>query len=78
MKNIMSAIKNELDLRLCCVQLVDCHYCSDPGIYFKLYEVYFILDLKIVFLNKIQIKIYFCNIYIVNNFIIINFQYIIF
>ncbi|XP_008181382.1 GPN-loop GTPase 2 [Acyrthosiphon pisum] len=33
MKNIMSAIKNELDLRLCCVQLIDCHYCSDPGKY---------------------------------------------
>lgn len=32
MKNIMSAIQNELDLRLCCVQLIDCHYCSDPGI----------------------------------------------
>lgn len=31
MTNIMSAIKNELDLRLCCVQLIDCHYCSDPG-----------------------------------------------
>jgi len=30
----MSAIKkNELDLRLCCVQLIDCHYCSDPGKY---------------------------------------------
>jgi len=29
----MCAIKNELDLRLCCVQLTDCHYCSDPGIY---------------------------------------------
>lgn len=31
MKNVMSAIKNALDLRLCCVQLIDCHYCSDPG-----------------------------------------------
>jgi len=29
----MSAIKNELDLRLCCVQLIDCHYCSDPGMF---------------------------------------------
>ncbi|XP_050540605.1 GPN-loop GTPase 2 [Daktulosphaira vitifoliae] len=33
MKNIMLAIKNELDLRLCCVQLIDGHYCSDPGKY---------------------------------------------
>lgn len=29
----MGAIKNELDLRLCCVQLIDGHYCSDPGIH---------------------------------------------
>lgn len=34
MKNIMSAIQNELDLRLCCVQLIDCHYCCDPGIFY--------------------------------------------
>ncbi|VVC33392.1 GPN-loop GTPase,P-loop containing nucleoside triphosphate hydrolase [Cinara cedri] len=33
MKNIMSAIQNELDLRLCCVQLIDSHYCSDPSKY---------------------------------------------
>lgn len=39
MKNIMSAIKNELDLRLCCVQLIDCHYCSDPGMFFFLYRL---------------------------------------
>lgn len=39
MKNIMSAIQNELDLRLCCVQLIDCHYCSDPGIFIDLIYV---------------------------------------
>lgn len=33
MRNIMCAIKNELDLHLCCVQLIDCHYCTDPGKY---------------------------------------------
>jgi len=42
MKNIMSAIKNELDLRLCCVQLIDCHYCSDPGMFIYLFKLYFI------------------------------------
>lgn len=39
MRNIMSAIKNELDMRLCCVQLVDCHYCSDPGTNFSYHLV---------------------------------------
>lgn len=31
MRNVMTAIQNELGMRLCCVQLIDCHYCSDPG-----------------------------------------------
>jgi len=46
----MSAIKNELDLRLCCVQLIDCHYCSDPGIYIFFYFVlvkYYLINKKL-------------------------------
>ncbi|KAI5724304.1 hypothetical protein M8J77_000975 [Diaphorina citri] len=33
MKNVLSVIQNKLDLRLCCVNLIDSHYCSDPGKY---------------------------------------------
>ncbi|KAI5695936.1 hypothetical protein M8J76_005943 [Diaphorina citri] len=33
MKNVLSIIQNKLDLRLCCVNLIDSHYCSDPGKY---------------------------------------------
>lgn len=55
MKNIMSAIKNELDLRLCCVQLIDCHYCSDPGMFF-----FYIFSVKNYLINK---KLYVIIIY---------------
>ncbi len=30
MKNILSRL-SQLDLRLCCVHLIDSHYCSDPA-----------------------------------------------
>uniref|UniRef100_A0A8D8UUI9 GPN-loop GTPase 2 n=1 Tax=Cacopsylla melanoneura TaxID=428564 RepID=A0A8D8UUI9_9HEMI len=33
MKNILSILQNKLDMRLCCVNLIDSHYCSDPGKY---------------------------------------------
>lgn len=33
MKNVLSVVRDKLDIRLCCLNLIDSHYCSDPGKY---------------------------------------------